>query len=261
LLVAVNIAISVTLDRVVCESIDIGHIDRNLNGVKYHIYYLRNNIRELDLNNRIPSYKISNITNYQKIKSSIKLFNTTLSDLKDFIYEYNLQDFYQQVFISESNLIYDLIDSSPVENSLNFIDILYKYLFHAHNILNSDPETISLLTPDSYFLFQNSFSHMINSCNRIIEELHIMEQDMLIDIRAYLMYGVVGVVSVILFSAVFIINTLVKVQKSSDKVWNLILSLRSKVLDVLRLNVVYRLNFTHKVDSNRKSRKMNIEQL
>jgi hypothetical protein len=102
---------------------------------------------------------------------------------------------------------------------------------------------------------------MINSCNRIIEELHIMEQDMLIDIRAYLMYGVVGVVSVILFSAVFIINTLVKVQKSSDKVWNLILSLRSKVLDVLRLNVVYRLNFTHKVDSNRKSRKMNIEQL
>lgn len=88
-----------------------------------------------------------------------------------------------------------------------------------------------------------------------------MEQDMLIDIRAYLMYGVVGVVSVILFSAVFIINTLVKVQKSSDKVWNLILSLRSKVLDVLRLNVVYRLNFTHKVDSNRKSRKMNIEQL
>lgn len=260
-MVAVNIAIAVILDRTVCQSIDIGRIDRSLNGVKYHIYYLRNKIRELDLNNRIDSYQISNITTYQEIQSSVKLFNTTLSDLQDFIYEYNLQDFYQQVFISEQTLIYDLIDSSPVQSSLNFIDILYKYLFHAQNILNSDLDTVSLLTPDSYFLFQNSFSHMIKSCDRIIEQLHHMEQDMLIDIRAHLMYGVLAVVSVILLSAGFIIKTLIKVQRSSDKVWNLILSLRSKVLEVLRLNVVHRLNFTHKVDSHRNSRKMNIEQL
>ena len=260
LLVAVNIAIAVTLGRTIRESIDIGDIDRNLNGVKYHINYLRNNIRELDLNNRISSYQISNITNYQKIQSSIELFNTTLSDLQDFIYKYNLQDFYQQVFISESTLIYDLIDSSPVQNSLNFIDILYKYLFHAQNILNSDPGIISLLTPDSYFLFQNSFINMIKFCNRVIKKLHHMEQDMLTDIRANLMYGVLGVSSVILLFAGFIIKTLVKVQESSDKLWNLILSLKIKVLDVLRLNVIYRLKFTHRVDSNRSFRKMNIEQ-
>lgn len=213
--------------------------------------YLWDTARTLDIQNRQSFTEITRDKIQEGINQSIIEFEDLITHIKSFTDSYNLQEFYEDVFLYEFIKARNIYDTTYTTETVNFIDFLRSYVSHSKNILGLDTADMSILQPDMYYLFQNPLGDGIEACCYTVGRLREIEQEYMINMSYYLIYCIIIVIGAVVCSSIFIIKTLIAVQKSSDKIWNLIYSISNSKLRELQNNAIDRLSTTHKIDIER----------
>jgi hypothetical protein len=213
--------------------------------------YLWDTVRTLDVQNRQSFTEITGDKIEEGINETIIDFEDLITHIKSFTDSYNLQEFYEDVFLYEFINARNIYDTTYTTETVNFIDFLRSYISHSKNILELDTADMSILQPDMYYLFQNPLGNGINACCYSVMRLREIEQDYVINTSNYLIYCIIGVIGAVVCSSIFIIKRLIAVQKSSDKIWSFIYSISNSKLRELQNNAIDRLSTTHKIDIER----------
>lgn len=213
--------------------------------------YLWDTVRTLDIQNR-QGYTEITLDNIQEgINQSIIEFEDLITHIKSFTDSYNLQEFYEDVFLYQFIKQRNIYHTTYITETVNFIEFLRSYISHSKNILGIDTAEMSILQPDMYYLFQNPLGDGIKACSYTIRKLREIEQDYVINMSYYLIYCIIAVIGAVVCSAAFIIKRLTEVQRSSNKIWSLIYSISNSKLRELQNNAIDRLSTTHKIDIER----------
>ena len=213
--------------------------------------HLWDTVRTLDIQNRQRFIQITIDKIQEGINQSIIEFEDLINHIKSFTDSYNLQEFYEEVFLYEFIKARNIYDTTYTTETVNYIEFLRSYISHSKNILGLDTAEMSILQPDMYYLFQNPLGDGIKACSYTVTRLREIEQEYVINMSYYLIYCILGVIGAVVCSAVFIIKRLTAVQRSSDKIWSLIYSISNSKLRELQNNAIDRLSTTHKIDIER----------
>lgn len=209
------------------------------------------NARDLDISTRQNYLHINTEEVYQEINTCINDFEDLLSELKSFSDTYDLQEFYEQIFLIENISVWNIYNSTQTTEKINFINLIRSYISHSKNVIEVDTAKLSLLQPDLYYLYQNPLADSTKACNFTINSVRDHENEYVMDMRLYLIYCIASISGIIIGSAVFITNRCIQVQRSSDKIWSLIYCISNAKLRELQKNAIDRLSTTHKVDIER----------
>lgn len=246
-----NIGISVLISQTIHKSVDLGELENMLNNAKLDMYILWHNARHIDISNRQTFVNIEIDEVKHEIDECIDDFESLLTELKSFSDTYDMQDFYEKVFLKEHISVWNIYNSTQTTEVINFIDFIRSYISHSKNVNQIDSKKMSLLHPDIYYLYQNSLADGDKAFDYSIDQLKSYEQEYVENMRYYLIGCIVGISCVIICSTLFITTRLIKVQRSSNKIWSFIYCISNSKLRELQYNAIDRLSTTHKIDIER----------
>lgn len=229
-------------------SIDIGQLEEKLNSVKLSIFMMRSHARALDLNNRQNFTQYDTQEIYNEISRGSDFLQEVSNEIEDLKAKLSVYGFYDDIFLSESILIWELIYNQQLTKKVNFLDMLELYISHSQIVLSSDPKVMNVLDPNLYFLFKNSYSDAIRSCNATLNGMSNFEKEFLLTSKNQLIYGILGVVFVMILAAGFTTHRLLHVQRSSNSVWNFLYSISYPNLIELQRKAIDRLMMVHHIE-------------
>lgn len=239
------IGISLFIDQTLEQMYKTSDFNIEISEGLYYLHVMASGARTLNLIEYYPEDLPSTLTELQTAIHTIKRLTKSIDDYIESI-ESDSQDFYKGLFYDSRIITYSLQDTYIHSNHKNLMNIFYDFAFHTQMLMNTTESAfLQSSDPCLFYLLANSNGPAYSALNSTYISILNFQNTKVDMVRTYILISFSSIGILIFICFFFIGHRLYILQKSSNKVWQMIYSIPFDTLIELKRRAVERLLNVH----------------